>query len=243
MGDPVSRTTDEIVSGFQKELQNRLFEIESKFDGAVLLVSGGAFTVSAAFVPRLQDALALPVALAMAWTAWALCLLACIGGHLLSANCHKRKLAAISEKKYSAVWQETFWDRTIHPINLATYGLLFVGFVAFGIFTFANLNFGVTDGESEEERKEESVLQGSLPASSSGGQHSTEPAGGISQGHQKEEVITNGREREASPPAASPGQTSLRERKEVGGLMAKPGSSEQRTGPTARVSQGEPTRK
>jgi hypothetical protein len=72
------------IAEYHKDLNNRLFEIESKFDNATLLVAGGAFTISAGFLQKIDATLVAPVSLAISWLMWGLCLALGVGGHLRS---------------------------------------------------------------------------------------------------------------------------------------------------------------
>jgi len=70
----MERTPEDVVAEHHRDLHNRLFEIEAKFDNATLLVACGAFSVSAAFVPRLDQGGVLAWSLLVAWIAWCLCI-------------------------------------------------------------------------------------------------------------------------------------------------------------------------
>lgn len=75
-------------------LQAHSQDQESKFDNAVLLITGGALTLSAAFVAQLLErveTLKDPGVLKAAWIAWCVGLACSIGSFLLSAS-QSRKL-------------------------------------------------------------------------------------------------------------------------------------------------------
>jgi hypothetical protein len=148
-GDPL-----EHVAAYHKELQLCLREHESKFDNAVLLAAGGAFTISAAFISDLGSPLSAGTWLAMSWGAWGLCLLAGVGGHLVGAHATKRVLDLLDSQNYDPqVLMSGKVAKLIQPLNIATFVLLLVGFIAFGRFTFANLDFG--GAASDQEKKQE----------------------------------------------------------------------------------------
>jgi hypothetical protein len=230
-----------------KTLQNRVFEIESRFDNALLLVAGGAFTVSAAVVQNLAEATA-GGALISAWCSWAVCLTLCVGGHLLSTRCHNRQLSLMAAEKYDQVGSRDFGDRCIPWTNYGAFFTLIVGFIAFGVFTFSNINFGGADGQGKEERKEESVEAASRrlfddsSESTSPTHQSIERTGratGISEGKEREVI----HERQEANDAAT-GATSIPEgRAAQDAGQNLPGSAagqrDQRAEPAAGVSETE----
>lgn len=143
----------EQVAAYHKELQLCLRKHESKFDNAVLLAAGGAFTISAAFISDLPTPLHAGSWLAIGWFSWGLCLLAGVGGHLVGAHATKRVLDLLDSQVYDfKVLMGGKAAQLIKPLNVATFVLLIVGFIAFGRFTFANLDFG---GHRGDEKKQE----------------------------------------------------------------------------------------
>lgn len=148
----------EQVSAYHKELQVCLREHETKFDNAVLLVAGGAFTIPAAFISDLSTPLNARLWLAVSWSSWGLCLLVGVGGHLVGAHATKRVLDLLHSQVYDFKFlMSGNAAKLIKPLNLSTFALLIVGFVAFGRFTFSNLEF-----EGPREKKQEDVKQESL---------------------------------------------------------------------------------
>jgi hypothetical protein len=153
----------EHIASYYKELQLCLREHESKFDNAVLLVGGGAFTISAAFISDLDPPLSVGMALAISWLSWGLCLVIGVGGHLVGAHATKRVLALLDAEEYDVkVLTSGHAAKFIRPLNIATFVLLIVGFIAFGWFTFINLDFGGRHGDEDarqvskaEERQQE----------------------------------------------------------------------------------------
>jgi hypothetical protein len=137
------------IAEYHKELSSRLFEIESKFDNATLLVAGGAFTISAGFSQKIDATLVAGLTLAISWLMWGLCLALSVGGHLLSARCHKRQIRFLTDEKYDQVGNTDRWDRSIDPVNYCAYATLLAGFCAFGIFVYSNLTF--TSASSTQE--------------------------------------------------------------------------------------------
>lgn len=139
-----------VVSAFQERLQDRLFEIENKVDGAVVLLAGGAFTVSLAIVPTLDSPLGLRWALVTAWASWASCLLVDLFGHMTSAAGHRRMLKQLSAGNFDSKELEGGWHRKAIPwLNRVVFALLVSGFVAFGAFVLDNLTFGEANEEGQ----------------------------------------------------------------------------------------------
>jgi len=137
-------------------LQERLVHQESQFDTAVLLIAGGAFTVSAAFVPQIHGSLQCESALAVSWVAWALCLLVSISSFLFSAHCSTVIIQRINDGVRDRDKLEYAPARWIPRINYTAFALLLIGFIGFGLFTFGNLKFeGAIHVESKKEVSKE----------------------------------------------------------------------------------------
>src|SRR5262249_13434845 len=144
----------EQLVAYHKELQESLREHETKFDNAVLLVAGGALTVSAAFLPGSPTPFHAKTALVLAWGAWTACLATGIGGHLVGARATKRVLGLLEKREYDPGVLAAGWAaRFVEPLNYATYALLVAGFVAFGVFTFANVDFGGQRGQEAKSQQ------------------------------------------------------------------------------------------
>lgn len=229
-----TKSPDEVVGEYHKELRERLFEVESKFDNAALLVAGGAFTVSAAYAPKFSEISHSAWALATAWTSWAVCVAASVGGHLASAECYQRRIKAIAEKAYDEVVRKTLLERIIRPLNWATFASLVIGLIFFGIFTYSNLNFGVTHGQSEKKGKEEGIQTRVRPVST-GEQHSGSTTGVPSQQKEKE-IAAHERQGQTTDSATTQGRAPpFREKGSSVGQQPKAGSSEQRARSTTGV--------
>jgi hypothetical protein len=146
----------EHVAAYHKELQLCLREHESKFDNAALLVAGGAFTISAAFISDLPTPLNAGIWLAISWFSWGLCLSFGVGGHLVGAHATKCVLDLLDSQVYDFhILMAGKAAKLIKPLNVATFMLLIAGFLAFGRFTFENLAFGDQSEEEQQSRKEE----------------------------------------------------------------------------------------
>lgn len=145
----------EAVARYQDKLQERVLAIETQFDAALLLVAGGAFTVSAAIVSSFDSPLDSPSWLAWSWVFWSVCLIFSLSGHLVTAHAHKRVLQLIDQGEYDLEILLGGWAaKSIPWINGVTFALLVVGFMAFGKFTYDNLDFGRE--HDKEEVSEES---------------------------------------------------------------------------------------
>jgi hypothetical protein len=156
--DDLSKRQRDAVAAYGEALQNAKRDQESKFDNAVLLMAGGAFTLSAAFVPQIDGQLRQLAALACAWWSWGLCIAVTVGGYLLSAYAHGRAMRLLQNKQYDLNVLLGGPAKWISWTNFAAYVLLVVGFVQFGRFTFNNLESGArheTVSEHEAETREE----------------------------------------------------------------------------------------
>lgn len=143
------------------ELKSRLHDQETKFDNAVLLVAGGAFTVSAAIVATLKPPLESTALLAISWTAWALCLLTLVLGYLFSVKATCIVLDQIDDGVYDGDRLTGGWRAKLIPVmNKLSFWCLIVGFAGFGGFLFDNVtrdqhgNKEVAQHESKTSNKE-----------------------------------------------------------------------------------------
>lgn len=123
--------------------------IENTFDAAVLLIAGGALTVSATVVTDLEGELVLKGWLQTAWWAWAACLLLACSGHLLSRHMHAKMLdhAWDGDLASAQALYSSRLGKSISGLNYVTFAAMILGFVGFGLFVFGNLNFGGGQGE------------------------------------------------------------------------------------------------
>lgn len=232
------------VLGYHEELSRHRFEAESKFDVAVVLVAGGAFTVSATLVP-IPNANGLVAAawLGASWIAWALCLLTSVGGYLLSAEGCSRRLKLLRAGSFNDLQKNTWIEKAIRPLNWFSFGALFLGFVAFGVFTLSNLHHGGTNGEGKKEGQEESVIQ-ETPRRESRNKHPG-PSTGISEGKEegKNEVTPDERQTTPSVPTTAteantpPGRDREARQNADVGLTEATGQGDQRTRNTTGVPQ------
>jgi hypothetical protein len=140
------------IARYQTALQERLFEIENKYDAAVLLIAGGAFTLSASIVANFDPPLQSPLSLKGAWIAWGACLVFAAAGHLISASAHRRVIKLLATKNYDInALEGGLLAKVIHPLNVAAFVLLVAGFIAFGKFAFVNLDFGAIHDRQDRE--------------------------------------------------------------------------------------------
>lgn len=140
--------TPEGLTEYRETLRARLRDQQAAFDKSILFVAAGAFTVSAAFFPRLPDPLQWPGVLIAAWSAWAACVAAVLVGHVLSVEAHTRVLDLLDAGEYDPDVLMSDWRiRVIAKLNRVEFAALLVGFILFAVFTYTNLNFGGSNGE------------------------------------------------------------------------------------------------
>jgi len=163
--DSVAPATDdnqppEGLAEYTDTLRSRLRDQQAAFDKAILFVAAGAFTVSAAFFPRLPDPLQWPGVLIAAWSAWAICVSAVLIGHVLSVEAHTRVLNLLSAGEYDPEVIMSDWRiRVISKLNRWEFAALLAGFVLFAVFTFTNLNFGGADGMQSGRAEQQGRLE------------------------------------------------------------------------------------
>jgi hypothetical protein len=140
---PLPKELDEkrAISEYQDSLSRLKFEQETQRDKTLVLVAGGALTVSFAFIPTFVEhhALTLLWWLFAAWICWTASLAMTVVGYSLSIANYKHVITALSERNWKAVHDQTLIGKLIEPINIATSVAAVTGFVLFGYFAINNL--------------------------------------------------------------------------------------------------------
>jgi len=156
MNVKLSDEAQRVVDDFTKQLQETKFDQESKRDQLAALITGGALTVSFAFVTSLRDEgmLVWMPALATAWILWAVALVGSLVGYTMSIRASERILAGLSTGNYDLDAITPHWARHIEPVNIGVLVCVVLGFVFFGSFALRNLNHGQETIRQEKSQKE-----------------------------------------------------------------------------------------
>jgi hypothetical protein len=126
---------------YQMELSRLRFKQETERDRSLVLVSGGALTVSFAFISTFLEhhALTLLWWLIGGWIAWTASLATAIIAYSLSIAAFGVTIEALSKGEWAKVRNQPPAARWIEPINRVTGALVIAGFVSFGYFAIGNL--------------------------------------------------------------------------------------------------------
>jgi hypothetical protein len=176
----VALTTKEIeqLREYFNALQAARTDQESARDSALLLIIGGALTVSAAFVPSMMERLgalrAVPL-LEWAWGLWIAALFLHLLGFTVSIQANRHMCRRLNARDLNLEDLKNFWNLVIDISNALVMVLAVAGFITFGIFTYRNLDQRVINGQSKEKSQKES--NSILPEPS--GQHSAGPGAGL----------------------------------------------------------------
>jgi hypothetical protein len=141
------------VGEFHERLNQAKFDTETSRDKALVLIVGGALTVSFAFITSLVDHHT-PIRigwLEWAWVAWVASLVIHLVGYSVSVHAASHVLNALSEGKWDEVESRMRRGRWIEPFNIAVMALSIAGFILFGYFALGNVERMATNGESKTE--------------------------------------------------------------------------------------------
>lgn len=169
--DAARRVVDEYFANVQTAKR----EEESKRDQALLLIVGGAFTISFPFVSSLREhgELVCVGYLKFAWFAWAVALVAALVSYECSIRGHEHVMNRLSAQQYDPAGFESVWSRALAIVNPLAMAATVVGFLAFAGFALPNVTtvptptepakptslclfctLGVSDGDQKEGSEE-----------------------------------------------------------------------------------------
>jgi hypothetical protein len=140
-----------LIGKHQDSLVKARFKIETERDRALLLITGGALTVSFAYVPTLVDkgyVVAL-WALIAAWLVWVVTLVWGLLGHTVSVRVYTEQINKLAGAQWLGAQKEPWLAKHIELLNKLGISLLVLGFMFFGYFAISNLE-RVTNGEQKE---------------------------------------------------------------------------------------------
>jgi hypothetical protein len=135
------RAAEQAVEKYHDQLNRAKFEMETQRDRTLVLITGGALTVSFAYIPTMLDkgpVLALAWLIA-AWVLWVATLVLTLTNYTLSVQMYSAVLNALSNGDYSRVSEGHWAQKVVEPVNIASIVLMVLGFCAFGRFAILNL--------------------------------------------------------------------------------------------------------
>lgn len=159
------RAAEQAVEKHHDSLNRAKFEIETQRDKTLVLITGGALTVSFAFVSTLIDkgpVLALSMLIG-AWFLWVVMLVVTVTNYTLSVHMYSAVLAALSDGDYPRVSRGHWAQKWVEPLNIAGIVLMVLGFCAFGRFAIVNLERGTYVAKVQEATGQETRAGRPIP--------------------------------------------------------------------------------
>jgi hypothetical protein len=140
-GIPSALEAEKLAAAYQDSLARFKFEQETQRDKTVVLISGGALTVSFAFISTLVEhgAIVRLWPLIWAWAFWVGVLILTIIGYSLSISNYNHVIQALSHGRWGEARQVPRLSKVIEPLNNLVSVLAVSGFVLFGYFAIGNL--------------------------------------------------------------------------------------------------------
>jgi hypothetical protein len=140
-GIPDAFEAAKLAAEYQASLAANKFAQETQRDKTLVLVSGGALTVSFAFISTLIEhgAIIRLCSLTLAWVAWVGVLIFTIIGYGLSISDYTHVIEALSKGEWEKARQPPKFSKIIQPLNHFVSVLAVCGFILFGYFAIGNL--------------------------------------------------------------------------------------------------------
>jgi hypothetical protein len=129
------------AADYQAQLATALFNQETERDRTIVLITGGALTVSFAFITSFVEHHGLSRLdwLIVAWSSWAAALVLAIVAYALSIYGYKSRIAALSEGRWGDTHKTPRVSKLVEPANYSMMIAMIVGFICFGYFSIGNL--------------------------------------------------------------------------------------------------------
>lgn len=192
--DPSSEETQEAekaAAEYQNALARAQFEQETQRDKTLVLISGGALTVSFAFISTLVEhgKIIRLWWLIAAWIAWVAVLVLTVVGYTLSIGNYRYVVNALSRGDWANARRTPKLSNYIEPLNVTVSILAVCGFILFGYFAIGTLqrisnDQSQTTGSSVHESPKEGEAKGKPTAAgrltdTPSGKLTTTPAAGV----------------------------------------------------------------
>jgi hypothetical protein len=146
-----------VAGQHQRELSRAKFEQETQRDKTLVLIAGGALTLSFAFTSSLIEHGKVSGLrwLVAAWFAWGGALALAIVAYSLSIKAFETVIKALSVGDWSAASKTPVMAKCVEPVNTLVSLLIIAGFLAFGYFTV-----GILRGVAHEQAQANSQEKG-----------------------------------------------------------------------------------
>lgn len=187
---------EEAVAAYHDHLTRAKFEIETHRDKTLVLISGGALTVSFAFIATVVEHAGVIRLwwLVAAWISWGGVLILSVVGHTLSVSIYNHVIDAISREDWAAARKRPKRAFFIEPLNVVILMLAVSGFGLFGYFAVGALE-RIANGQEQTIGNQQSAkskggeeVQG-LPREHQGQLGTAAPAG-VSKGPKEAQGVT-----------------------------------------------------
>ena len=139
--DDEIRQAMENAAKYQDSLARAKFDQETQRDKTLVLISGGALTVSFAFLSTLVEhrvSVRLHWLIA-AWIAWVAVLIFTVFGYTLSIRNYNYVISALSRGEWGKAREVPKLTKVIEPLNIAVSVSAVLGFTFFGYFAIGVL--------------------------------------------------------------------------------------------------------
>lgn len=144
--EPEFSLTEEQAQQLYSELGKHLVDQESKFDSNIVLVGGGAFTVSAVLLERM--AAPWHWGMTVAWFAWGLSLLVTCGSYLISTAGSRRRIRTLQSGERRASALQTWHNSVLPWFSSIAFSSLVVGLAFFGYVIYSGVSDGKEGGQA-----------------------------------------------------------------------------------------------
>lgn len=134
--EPDFELSEEQAQQLYTELGQYLSDQESKFDANVMLIGGGAFTVSVLFMEK--TASPWYFSMFLAWVALGISLLVTCGSFLVSSAGTRKRIAALRTGQRHTSSLRTWNERALPVLSAVAFASLLVGLVFFGYVVYRN---------------------------------------------------------------------------------------------------------
>ena len=135
------RETKRVIARYHQDLSKALTVQEKERDKTLVFVSGGALTVTFAFVGGYLEhhQLIRTSYLTAAWVLWTSALSLTLASYTLSISEHKFRIGAVAREAWDALRSDRLASGIMEPMNIASSVLAIAGFASFAYFAIGNL--------------------------------------------------------------------------------------------------------
>lgn len=136
MGKPTFDEAEKLAGAWQESLVQSKFKQETERDKALVIISGGALTVSFAFITSLLEhgTLVRLSWLVASWCMWVGVLILTLVAYTVSIRSYNTVIDALSVGDWAKAQKRPLLAHVVEPLNITMAALTVGGFIAFGYF-------------------------------------------------------------------------------------------------------------